>query len=162
MKTSKLFNISIIISIYVVLCLILEPLSFGVIQFRISEILCLLAIEFPYAIIANTIGCLISNMLLGGLGIIDTIVGSFATFLACLLAYLLRKRKYKDCPIASCLAIILTNGLIVGIELGFLTNNINMIPITILEITISEFVVIMLIGLPIYNKLIKTIKNKQR
>lgn len=145
-----------------VLCLILEPISFGVIQFRISEILCLLAIEFPYAIIANTIACLICNMMLGGLGIIDTIFGSFATFLACLLAYKLGRYRYKNLPILSCLAIVLTNGIIVGIELGFLTNNVNMIPITILEITISEFIVIMIIGLPIYNKLIKAIKDNQK
>ena len=55
-----------------------------------------------------------------------------------------------------------SDGIIVGIELGFLTNNVNMIPITILEITISEFIVIMIIGLPIYNKLIKAIKDNQK
>ena len=159
MKSKKIFNISIIIAIYVVLCLVLEPISFGVIQFRISEILCLLAIEFPYAIIANTIGCLLSNLLFGGLGIVDAVFGSAATLLGCLLAYLLRNKRYKNLPILSCLSIVLTNGIIVGIELGFITNNINMIPITILQITLSEFIVIMLIGLPMYNKLIKTVKN---
>ena len=99
MKNKKLFNISIISAIYVVLCMVLEPFSFGVIQFRISELLCLLSIELPYAIIANTLGCLIANMLLGGLGIIDTIIGSLATLLACIFAYLLRNYKYNNLPI---------------------------------------------------------------
>ena len=162
MKSKSIFNISIIVAIYVILCLVFEPFSFGVIQFRISEILCLLAIEFPYAIIANTIGCLIANLLLGGLGIVDVIVGSLATFIACLFAYLLRNKKIKGLPIFSCLSIVLINGLIVGIELGFLTNNVNMIPITILQITISEFIVIMILGLPIYNRIIKTIIKKQK
>lgn len=159
MKNKKLLNISIIVAIYVTLCLVLEPISFGFIQFRISEVLCLLAIEFPYAIIANTIGCFISNMFLGGLGIVDAICGSIATLLGCQFAYLLRNKRYKNLPILSCLAIIITNGIIVGIELGIISNNINIIPIGILEITISEFLVIMLIGLPIFNKLIKTIKD---
>ena len=162
MKNRRLLNSSIIIAIYVVLCLVLEPFSFGVIQFRISEILCLLAIEYPYAIFANTIACFISNMALGGLGMIDTIVGSFATFLGCTVAHLLRKKKYRCLPILSGLAIVLINGLIVGIELGLVTSNAHMIPITIIEITISEFIVIMLIGLPLYNKLINVIKNEQK
>lgn len=160
MKNKLLLNSSIIIAIYVVLCLILEPISFGIIQFRVSEILCLLSIKYRYAIIANCLGCLISNITLGGLGIIDAVVGSFATFLACEFAYLLRNKKYKNLPILSGLAIVITNGIIVGIELGILTNNTNVIPITIIEITISEFIVIMIIGMPIYNKLIKTINNK--
>ena len=162
MKNKKLFNISIISAIYVVLCMVLEPFSFGVIQFRISELLCLLSIELPYTIIANTLGCLIANMLLGGLGIIDTIIGSLATLLACIFAYLLRNYKYNNLPIFSCLSIVITNGLLIGIELGIITNNIDMIPITILQITISEFIIIMIIGLPIYNKMINIVKSKQR
>ena len=159
MKNKKITNISIIIAIYVALCLLLEPLSFGFIQFRISEILCLLAIEFPYAIIANTIGCFIANMLFGGLGIVDVIFGSLATFLGCEFAYILRNKRYKGLPLLSCLAIVLINGIIVGIELGILSNNINMIPLGILEISISELIV-MIIGLPIYNKLIDVIRKK--
>lgn len=162
MKKNKLFYVSIIIAIYVVLCLIFEPISFGVLQLRISEILCLLSIEFPYAIIANAVGCFISNLLLGGLGIIDTIFGSMATFLACLFAYLLRNKKYKDLPILSCLSIVLINGLIIGIELGYITDNVFMIPITIAEVTISEFIVIMLIGLPLYKRMIKVLSDKLR
>lgn len=152
MKIHKLTYISIITAIYVVLCMIFEPISFGVIQFRLSEILCLLAIDSPYAIIANTLGCLLSNMFLGGLGIIDTLFGSLATFVSCVLAYLLRKRKYKNMPILSSLSIVLTNGLVIGIELGIITNNLHIIPLTILQVTLSEFIVVMLIGLPIYKK----------
>lgn len=161
MKKRKIVSISMIAAIYVGLCLLFQPLSFGIVQFRISEILCLLSIEFPHAIIANTIGCLLSNLILGGLGIVDTIVGSFATFMSCLFAYLLRNKKYRNLPILSFLSIIITNGLIVGIELSFLMNNINMIPISILQITVSEFVVIMIIGIPIYQKLINILKEKQ-
>ena len=162
MKNKSLFNTSIICAMYVVLCMVLEPLSFGVIQFRISELLCLLSIEFPYAIIANTLGCLIANMILGGLGIIDTVVGSLATLLACTLAYLLRNKRYNNLPILSCLSIVITNGILIGIELGIITNNLNMILITILQITVSEFIIIMIIGLPIYNKMINTIKKNKK
>lgn len=158
MKDTKLFKISIITAMYVVLCLVLEPFSFGPIQFRVSEILCLLAIEHPYAIIGCTLGCLISNAFLGGLGIIDAIFGSLATFIGCYLAYLFRNRTFKNYPIISFSMIVIINALIIGIELGYIYNNLAIIPISILEIGLSETIVIFVIGLPIYNKLIQLIK----
>ena len=158
MKDSKLFKISIIAAIYVVLCLMLEPLSFGPIQFRISEILCLLSIEYPFAIIGCSLGCLISNAFLGGLGIIDAIFGSLATLISCYLAYKLRNRKYNNYPIVSMLMFVIVNGIIIGIELGYIYDNLAIIPLSILEVAVSEAVVIFLIGLPMYNKLIKVIK----
>ena len=149
----KIINISILTALYVVLCFISAPISFGPIQFRISEILCLLAIKYKWSIISLTLGCFISNLLFGGLGIIDVIFGSIATFIACLLAYRFRNIKIKNVNLLSALTIVLINGLIIGIEFGFINQNINVIPLYIVEITISEFITIVIFGLPIYKKL---------
>lgn len=149
----KITNISILSALYVALCFILAPISFGAIQLRISETLCLLSIEYKWSIISLTLGCFISNLLFGGLGIIDIVFGTIATFLACLLAYRFRNIKFRNINLLSALAIVLTNGLIIGIEFGFIYQNINIVPISILEITISEFVTIFIFGLPIYSKL---------
>ena len=158
MKNSKLFKTSIICALYVIFCLILQPFSFGPIQFRLSELLCLLAIEHHYAIIGCTLGCLISNSFFGGLGFIDVVFGSLATLVACFLAYLVRNKKYKNYPILSFLMIVISNAIIVGIEMGFIYNNYAIILISIIEIAISESIVIFVIGLPLYHKLNKLIK----
>ena len=118
----------------------------------------MLSIEYPFAILGCSLGCLISNAFLGGLGIVDAIFGSLATLISCYLAYKLRNKKYKNYPIISMLIIVIVNGLIIGIELGYIYNNLAIIPLSILEVTISEALVILLIGLPMYNKLIKIIK----
>ena len=65
-------------------------LSSGVIQFRISEALCILPIFFPEAILGLTVGCIISNLLTNAV-IWDIVFGSLATFIGALGAYLFRK-----------------------------------------------------------------------
>lgn len=55
-------------TVYVALCYIFGPISFGPIQFRISEVLCLLAIDYPWAILGVSIGCLLANTFIGGFG----------------------------------------------------------------------------------------------
>lgn len=155
---NKLFTSSILIAIYVATCFALAPISFGVIQFRVSELLCLLAIEFPFAIISNVIGCFIANLLFG-LGIIDALFGSLATLFACYLAYCFRNKLYKGYPIISMLCIVVINALIVGIELGVIDQNIMMIPLAILQVGLGEFVVIFIIGLPIYHKFVTLFKK---
>jgi len=156
--SKKLLNTSIVAAIYVALCLILAPISFGVIQLRLSEILCLLVVEFPFTISGIVVGCFLSNLLFGGLGVIDVIFGSLATLLACLLAYTFRHQKIKGYPMMSALMITITNALIVGIEFGIIANNSAVIPLSILEIGISEGIV-MVIGLLLYKKLISLINK---
>lgn len=70
-----------IAAIYVVLNLLLQPISFGPLQCRVSEALTVLPFLDPFCTIGLTVGCLISN-LLGGMGILDVIFGVAATFLA--------------------------------------------------------------------------------
>ena len=72
-------------------------LSSGVIQFRISESLCILPIFLPEAIPGLFVGCIISNMMVPGVVIWDIIFGSLATLIGALGARLLRNlpERYK-------------------------------------------------------------------
>jgi len=154
----KLLNTSIVAAIYVALCLILAPISFGVIQLRLSEILCLLVVEYPFTISGIVVGCFLSNLLFGGLGVIDVIFGTIATLIACLLAYTFRNKKIKGYPIISAIMITITNAIIVGIEFGIIANNSKVIPLSILQIGLSESLV-MIVGLLLYKKLINLINK---
>ncbi len=68
-------------------------LSSGIIQVRISEALCVLPVYTFAAVPGVTVGCLISNILLGGT-LYDMIFGTLATLIGALIAYFLRKQPY--------------------------------------------------------------------
>ena len=86
-------------------------LSSGVIQFRISEALCILPIFFPEAIPALAIGCMISNMITGAV-FWDVIFGSVATLIGAIGARMLARLPEKLMPLAT-LPTILANAIIV-------------------------------------------------
>ena len=56
---------AVIAAIYTVLTLVFAPISFGPVQFRIAEALCILPFFTPAAVPGVFIGCLLSNLLCG-------------------------------------------------------------------------------------------------
>ena len=100
-------------------------LSSGVIQFRISEALCVLPIFMPEAIPGLAIGCLLSNALTGCV-FWDVVFGTVATLIGAVGAYLLRKLPTRLIWLAT-LPTVLANAIIVpfvlmyayGIEGGY-------------------------------------------
>lgn len=139
-------------AIYVVLCAIFQPISFGPIQFRISEALCLLSIDHKWGLWGVILGCFISNTFFGGLGLADMIFGTLATAIGCGLAYLFSKRRINGYPLLSTIMIVVTNALIIGIELGFLLDTPSLIWLYILQVGLGELVVL-LAALPFYKRL---------
>lgn len=89
---------ALIAALYVVLTLLSSAmgLSSGVIQFRFSEALCILPLFFPEAVPGLFVGCLISNLIAGGV-IWDVIFGSIATLIGAIGARMLisMPEKYK-------------------------------------------------------------------
>ena len=144
----KIVFAGIIAALYVVLTLALAPISYGAIQFRISEILVLLAYFDPIYIGGLTLGCFIAN-LLGPNGVWDIIFGTLATFISLYAIYFTSKINIKEkyrLLIASIWPTVF-NGAIIGIMLAYVLN----IPIliSILEVAIGEFVVVTIVGVPI-------------
>lgn len=92
-KTRNLVYGALIAAIYVVLTLMFRPISYGPIQFRISEALCVLPYFLPAAIPGVFIGCLISN-LLGGAVLMDVVFGSLATLIGAVGSWMLRKNRW--------------------------------------------------------------------
>ncbi len=95
-KNKTAFSIAlsgIIAALYVILTMAFYPISFGVVQVRISEMMTILPLFCPEAILGLSIGCLISNLF--GNGVLDIVFGTFATFLASVCTYFVGK-KIKD------------------------------------------------------------------
>ncbi len=101
-------------------------LASGVIQFRTSEILCILPIFFPEATLGLFLGCLISNILTGCV-VWDIIFGSLATLIGAMGARALRFLPERIKFLAT-VPTLLANALIVpfvliyayGLEGGYL------------------------------------------
>ncbi len=117
-QTLYLVQSALIAGIYVAVTYAASPISYGSVQFRISEALTVLPVLTPAAIPGLAIGCLISN--LGSpLGIVDIICGTLATLLAAICTRMTRKVLIKKLPLLPLIFPVLFNGLIIGAEIAF-------------------------------------------
>ena len=101
MKTNKVLfmtRAAMIAAIYVVLCVVFQPISYGAIQTRIAEALTILPFFTPAAIPGLFIGCLIANLLGGGI-LVDVICGSAATLIGAVGTYMLRNKSRYLAPL---------------------------------------------------------------
>ena len=105
---NALTRAAIIAALYAALTLLLAPMSFGLVQIRVSEAMTLLPILLAEAVPALAVGCLIANVL-GGCTILDIVFGTLATLLAAVCTRLLRSK-----PLPAMLMPVLFNGVIVG------------------------------------------------
>ena len=108
----RLVRCAVIAAVYVVLCLALAPFSYGAVQVRIAEALCLLPVFGAEYIVGVTLGFFLANLL--GSTVIDVVFGTLATLLACLVTYKLRNVRVKGLAIPASLPPVVFNMLIVG------------------------------------------------
>ena len=104
-----------IAAVYVLLTMLAAALGLdsGAVQLRLSEALTILPVFTPAAVPGLFIGCLLSNLLAGGV-IWDVIFGSLATLLGAIGTRLLRKKRWL-----ACLPPILANVLIIPFVLTY-------------------------------------------
>lgn len=114
----KLARCGLVAAVYVVLCLALAPLSYGAVQVRVAEALCLLPVFGAEYIVGVVLGCFLSNML--GSTFVDVVLGTLATLLACLVTYRLRGVRWWGLAVPASLPPVVFNAVIVGIELTVL------------------------------------------
>lgn len=127
MKTKStvfIVQAAVIAALYAALTILQNTLLPGTasmaVQFRVAEVLTILAVFTPASIPGLTIGCVIANISsLSVLGPYDLIFGSIASLLAAVLMYLLRSKRLFKLPVASALMPALANGIIVGFEIEF-------------------------------------------
>ncbi len=150
-----LMKLAVIAGIYVVMTYMFSFISFGPIQFRISEVLMLLCFFNKKYSPALIIGCLITNIA-SPYGIIDVIFGTLATALAC---FFLSLFKGKHLFLASIFVSIAN--IIVGIEISLVNSlPLNLAILNTLNIFISEFIVVSIIGVILFKTLLRNEKIK--
>ena len=157
-STTYMVQAAVIAALYAVLTILQNTLLPGSaslpVQFRISEVLTILAIYTPAAIPGLTIGCMIANISsLSALGPYDMIFGTLASFLAVFMMYQLRNLRLFSMPILSALMPALANGIIVGleIELFFIEGSFHISSFLIQGglVAVGELAVLFVLGLPL-------------
>ena len=142
MNRENLFSVrslcvsALIAAAYAALTLVLQPISYGAVQCRVSEAFTMLPVLLPQAIPGLAVGCLIAN-LMSPVGVLDIVFGTLATLLAAIGTRVFRKNMLlaAACPVVA-------NGLIVGAVLAW-TYHISF-PITALEVAAGEAVAVAL------------------
>ena len=155
MKNSKVKNIThsaIIAALYVVLTLVAQLLGLasGAIQVRFSEALTILPVFTSAAIPGLAIGCLISNIIAGGV-IWDIIFGTFATLIGAVGTYILRNHRWAA-PIPP----IVANAVIVPFVLIYAYGATEALPFLMLTVGIGEVISAGVLGTVLLKTLDKT------
>ena len=132
-------------ALYAAVTLLLAPISYGNIQCRVSEALCILPWFFPETTWGLFIGCLLASIL-GGNGPLDIIFGSLATLFACLITARVKPRGLALLPP------VIVNAVMVGAMLAYVFTPDTFwasFPVFALEVGAGEAVAMYVLGLPL-------------
>jgi len=140
LNTKQTAATGLIAALYIALTLLLAPISFGAIQFRLSELLVLLIFIDRAYMPGLLIGCAIANIF-SPLGPIDVFFGTLSTFAASLL--IMRCKKLFTATLMPVLACV-----IIGAEM-YIAMGLPFI-FSALTVMAGEFCVCTLLGYPIF------------
>ena len=143
----------VVAGLYAAITILTASFAYGNIQFRISEALMMLLLFEPSLTVGLTIGCLIAN-LFSTVSVLDIVIGTAATLLACLLTTRIKK------PWLAPLPTILVNAVMVGAMLSWLYMPSEQFWYGLLvfggEVGAGEAAVLYVLGLPLYYAMKKT------
>ncbi|WP_326908450.1 QueT transporter family protein [Sedimentibacter sp. MB31-C6] len=157
MKKNKIQFITrtaLIAALYAALTYAFAWLGYEQVQFRVSEILVLFAFIEPKYGLGLILGCVLAN-LPSPLGLIDIVVGSFATLMAIMFIVSVRKLLgyNKKALIIASLGPVISNAILVGLELTYVFNT----PFlwNAFYVAVGELVVVTIMGTVIVNSIMK-------
>ena len=155
---------ALVAAMYAAATLLFAPLSFGALQCRVSEALCIIPFILPESVWGLFIGCFIANLISGN--IFDIVFGSLATLLAALCTAALGKRgSTRRNRVLACLMPVIFNALIVGavITAGYegkaISENFGLYALNAGYIALGEAPVMFVLGLPLLKFLTKRFIN---
>lgn len=157
-KTLRLAAAAIIGAAYAVLTIALAPISYGALQFRVSEVLTILPYFMPVSVWGLFAGCILANLMTGNL--FDILFGSLATLLAALCTAAIGRKKHTLANGAlACLMPVVFNAVIVGAVIVGAYEGLNLFQhfdvflLTGASVGFGELVVLYVLGLPLLRAL---------
>ena len=156
----RLTTAAIIAAAYAALTLALAPISYGPVQFRVSEVLTILPFLMPSTVWGLWVGCILANLYTGS--VLDIVFGSLATLLAGLCtAHFGKKGNTVKNRMLGCSMPVVFNAVIVGAVLTWgyglqeFANPIASFAFNGLTVGLGEAGVLYLIGCPLLVRLPK-------
>ena len=111
--TLRIATAAIVAAAYAALTITLAPISYGAIQFRVSEALTVLPFFMPCTVWGLWVGCILANLYTGSIA--DILFGSLATLLAALLtAWFGKQGNTIRNRLLGCLMPVVFNAVIIG------------------------------------------------
>ena len=119
MNTRKIVFAGIIGALYAALTVALNFISYGPIQFRIAEALCILPFFFPFTAWGLFIGCIAANLL--SPYPLDIAIGTTATLFAAFITAMIAKLGRDRLPVKmlACAPPVIVNALAIGALLAY-------------------------------------------
>lgn len=141
---------ALVSALYFALTVLLAPISYGVVQFRISEALCILSLLMPEAAIGVSIGCLCANVYGGNP--LDIIAGTACTVVSCLIQLVIRKFIKNDAAkiILGVLPHIIINSVFVPMVILGAEELKTAYIAAMLSVALGEAAVLCALGVPLY------------
>ena len=158
--TLRITTAAVVAAAYAALTVALAPISYGAVQFRVSEALTVLPFLMPCTIWGLWIGCILANLYTGS--VIDIVFGSLATLLAALFtAYFGKKGDTVKNRLLGCSMPVLFNAVIVGAVLTWgykiqeFPSALGSYGFNALTVGLGEMAVLFLLGYPLLVQLPK-------
>ena len=160
----KITFAGVVAAFYAALTLAAAPISYGPLQFRVAEALCVIPFFFPVTSAGLFVGCVIAN-LFSPYGILDIAAGSAATLIATLLTARIGRVKASRNAIwikaLACFPPVIVNALIIpAVIAGTATSGGESFRaaymINAIQIGLEQFAVMYAIGLPLMINLPKS------
>ena len=165
-KPLRLATAAVIAAAYAALTIALAPISYGAIQFRVSEVLTILPFLMPCTVSGIAVGCILANLYTGS--VLDIVFGSLATLLAGLATmYFGKKGSTVKNRLLGCLMPVLFNAVIVGAVLTWgyqiqeLSTPLASCGFNALTVGLGEAAVLFALGYPLLTQLpkIKSVRD---
>jgi len=118
----KIVFAGVIAALYAALTLAVMPFSYGPVQFRISEVLCILPFFFPFSVWGLFVGCIVANLFSPYLWL-DVTVGPLASLLAALCTmYIGKMRSRESIPTKAfaCFPPVFFNAVLIGAMIAYI------------------------------------------
>ncbi|MBR2180265.1 MAG: QueT transporter family protein [Oscillospiraceae bacterium] len=161
-KTSYLARCSLIAAAYAVLTLAFPALSYGPVQVRVSEALCILPFFMPEAVWGLTVGCLVANLVGVTMGVTlpwDVLIGTLATFISVVLTRKIRIKWLVPLPT------VISNAVLVGIMLTYIIlPSAETVPLwyNIMTVGAGEVIACYGLGIPLFSVMEKVFGRKNK
>lgn len=143
--TRKICASAVLAALYAAITIAAAPLSYGPVQFRLSEALVVLCAFEPFLGVGLTLGCFLAN-LFSTVTALDMVVGTLATAAACLWTSRLGRNWLIPLPN------VLVNAVVIGGMLAFVLYPENIplgFAVSALQVGLGEAAVMYVLGLPL-------------